>query len=326
MDANAKVFVTGGNGFIGSRVVRRLVESGRKVRCLLRESSQTSRLEGLDFETARGDVRDLQSVRRGASGCPAIIHLASLSSWTDIASPLMPEVVVGGTTHVLEAAAEQNSRVVFVSSATAINGSTAPIVHDEQSVCTLPLERYIYPRAKIQAEALCFKAAALGREVVIVNPTEVYGPEDTGFVTSGTLVDFAKSSPAVVCDGGTSVAHVDDVAAGIVAALDRGRSGERYILGGENLSVEQLARETLTLLGRKPSIIKIPNRLLLLVTRVGVALHLPLPFNPAVVPYGTLYWYMSSAKAQGELGVTFRSPRLTLQDTLAWLRRAGHVA
>ena len=323
--AAGPVFVTGGNGFIGSRVVHHLVASGRPVRCLLRASSRTERLQGLPYETAIGDVRDGDSVARGLSGCSAAIHLASLSSWSEIESPLLPEVVIGGTTHLLRAAARESVRMVFVSSATAVNGSAEPKVHDEESLCTLPLDRYVYPRVKREAEALCREAAAAGQAVMIVNPTEVYGPNDTAFITAGTLVDFAKSSPTVVCDGGTSVAHVDDVAAGIVAALDRGRSGERYILGGENVTIEGLARETLEILGRSPRIVKIPNGLLRLVARVGAALRLPLPFNPSAVPYGTLYWYMSNAKAVRELGVSFRSAHATLEDTVLWLRSAGHV-
>ena len=324
--SSGRVFVTGGAGFIGSRMTRHLVESGRAVRCLLRAQSRTDRLEGLEYERVTGDVRDFEAVRRGLEGCDSVIHLASLSSWSDIASPAMEAVVVGGTGNVLRAAAaEPGRRMVFVSSATAVNGSTQPVVHTEDSPCTLPLDEFAYPRAKRAAEDLCREAAHKGLAVTIVNPTEVYGPEDIGFITAGTLKDFALSAPAVVCDGGTSVAHVDDVARSIVVALNRGRPGERYILGGENLTIEQIARETLDILGRPPRIMKIPNTPLRLVARVGAALRLPLPFNPAAVPYGTRYWYMSNAKATRELEVSFRSARATLEDTVGWLCRAGHI-
>ena len=161
--------------------------------------------------------------------------------------------------------------------------------------------------------------------VVIVNPTEVYGPDDTALVTAGSLVDFAKSSPVLVCKGGTSVAHVEDVAQGIVAALLRGRPGERYLLGGENLSVRELAELTLSILGKKARILSIPNVLLRIISRIALALRLPLPFNPRVIPYATRYWYMSSAKAQRELGVSFRSARAALEPTIAWLQSAGLI-
>lgn len=321
-----RTLVTGGNGFIGSRVVRRLLKEGHRVRCVLRAESRTDRINGLPYETALGDVRDFASVESAMAGCDGVIHLASPSSWTDINSAVLPDVVVRGTDHVLRAAAARESmRVVFVSSATAINGSATPVIHDEESPFTLPLDQYLYPRVKREAEALCRTAAQKGLRVVTVNPTEVYGPDDTGMITSGTLVDFARSAPAVVCTGGTSVAHVDDVAEGAVVALDRGRSGQRYILGGENLSIEDLAKTTLEVLGRRPRTLKIPNSLLRGIARVGALLRIPLPFNPAAVPYGTLFWYMSSAKAQRELGVSFRDARATLGDTVRWLRDAGHV-
>lgn len=321
-----RTLVTGGNGFIGARVVRRLLKEGGHVRCLLRAGSRIDRIQGLPCETSLGDVRDAGAVERAMNGCDTVIHLASPSSWTDINSPALPDVVVGGTSHVLQAASAHGGvRVVFVSSATAINGSPEPVVHDEESPFTLPLDQYLYPRVKREAEALCRKAAAGGLHVVMVNPTEVYGPDDTGMITAGTLVDFANSAPAVVCTGGTSVVHVDDVAQGAVAALDKGRSGERYILGGENVSVEDLARITLGVLGRTPRTLKVPNSLLRFIARVGPLMHIPLPFNPAVVPYGTLFWYMSSAKAQRELGVSFRDARTTLGETVRWLRDAGHI-
>jgi dihydroflavonol-4-reductase len=162
-------------------------------------------------------------------------------------------------------------------------------------------------------------------DVLIVNPGEVYGPHDTALITACNLIDFAKSSPVLVCDGGTLVAYVDDVARAIVAALDKGRRGERYILGGENLSVQQLAAECLAILGQRKRILKLPNRLVRAVAKIGSTLHIPLPFNPHVIPYATRYWFMDSAKAQRELGVRFRSARDSLTPTLAWLKESGRI-
>src|SRR6185436_13825658 len=162
--------------FIGSVVVRQLVESKRRVRCLLRPSSRTARIDGLDVERVTGDVCDPASLRRAAAGCDAVIHLASVSSWTEIHSPRLEEVVVRGTRNVLEAARCAGARrVVHVSSATAVNGSERPEVFDETSPCTLPLRRLPYARAKRETEADCRAAAAAGLPVVIVNPAEVYG-------------------------------------------------------------------------------------------------------------------------------------------------------
>ena len=322
-----KVLVTGGNGFIGSVVVRLLVAGGHQVRCLLRQSSQTERLAELPYERAEGDVRDSAAVARAVDGCGAVIHLASLSAWDLIDSPLMDEVVEGGTRNVLAAAkARPGTRVVFVSSILAINGSAAPQTFDETAAWTLDEGELIYSRSKRQAEALCQDAVKDGVDVVIVNPGEVYGPHDTALITACNLIDFAKSSPVLVCDGGTSVVYVDDVAVAIVRAMERGRRGERYILGGENLTIRQLAEQCLALLGQKKTILKIPNVVIRTVAAVGKKLRLPLPFNPHVIPYATRYWFMDPGKAQRELGVSFRSARDTLAPTLAWLKESGRIA
>ncbi len=115
--------------------------------------------------------------------------------------------------------------------------------------------------------------------------------------------------------------HVDDVAAGIVAAMERGRPGERYILGGENLTVRRLAELVLELMGRRAVVVEIPNGLARFAARLAVRLRLPLPYNPHVVPYATRYWFVDSAKAKRELGVVFRGARATIGATLDWLEK-----
>jgi dihydroflavonol-4-reductase len=161
---------------------------------------------------------------------------------------------------------------------------------------------------------------------MIVNPGEVYGPNDVERITAGNLIDFAKSAPVLVCDGGTAIVHVEDVAAGIIAALDRGRAGERYVLAGESLSVRALAELTLEILGQKKRIVQAPNAIVRALAWLGRNLKLPLPFNPHVIPYATLYWFVSGAKAERELGVRFRPAREVLTPTVNWLRESGAIA
>lgn len=322
-----KVFVTGGNGFIGSVVVRTLLEQGHQVRCLLRGSSKTERIDGLGWERAEGDVRDAASVQKGMEGCGGVVHLASISNWSDMDSPLMTEVVEGGTSNVLAAAkAQAGTRVVFVSSVLAVNGSSEPRTFDETSRFTLNDSELSYSRSKRRAEDLCQKAAADGVPVVIVNPAEVYGPNDTTLVTAGNLIDFARSNPVLVCKGGTSVVHVDDVSLAIVRALEKGQTGQRYILGGENLTLRQLAELSLELVGKRARIVTVPNPVIKGITRVASTFRIPLPYNKHVIPYATKYWFMDNSKATRELGVTFRSARATLEPTLAWLRESGRIS
>ena len=121
---------------------------------------------------------------------------------------------------------------------------------------------------------------------------------------------------------GTSVVYVDDVATGIIAALEKGKAGERYILGGDNLLLKELAELTLDLLGQKKTILTLPNPLIRGIAKIGQTFHLPLPFNPAVIPYAVRYWLMNNTKARNELGIDFRSARETLTPTLRWLQDA----
>jgi dihydroflavonol-4-reductase len=321
-----RAFVTGGNGFIGSAVVRTLVARGHAVRCLLRPASDASRLDGLPVERVPGDVRDAGVLAAGLSGCDAAIHLACPSAWNVARAREMPDIVVGGTRHLLEACRRQGvDRVVYVSSVMAIGASERPQVLNEACLSPAPISGFGYVRAKRAAEVLCRRAADEGLGVVVVNPGEVYGPHDTSLVTAGNLVDFARSSPVLACRGGVTVAHVDDVVAGILAALDRGRPGQRYILGGENVSIAELAALTVEILGRRERVLTLPNALVRPLAWIGRTLRVPMPFNAEVIPYATLYWFMDNAKARGELGLSFRSARETLTSTLAWLAETGHL-
>jgi len=321
-----KVFVTGGNGFIGSMVVGALVASGRQVVCLLRDTSRTDRIDHLPFERARGDVRDPASLRAGMAQCDCTIHLAAPGGWESDHPTELERVIVGGARNVLDAAATFDyHRVVLISSSAAINASDAPHVFDERAVFNVRDPSLHYAHAKHRAEEIAREAYARGIPVIIVNPAEVYGPGDTGLGTSRNLIDFATAIPVLVCNGGTGIVHVADAATGIVAALDRGRPGERYILSGENLTIHQLAELVLEVVGRRAPIISIPNGVARVVARIVAALRIPAPFNPHVVPYASRYWFVDSSKAQRELGLHFRGARETIESTIEWLIETGHL-
>jgi dihydroflavonol-4-reductase len=331
-----KVFVTGGNGFIGSRVVTRLVEEGHEVCLLLRETSRTDRLEGVPFGRFIGDVRDRDSLTTGMAGCDGVIHLASLSSWESMRSPLMREIVVDGTRNVLEAArangeasgeASGAPRVVFVSSCTAIDGRQEPEVMTEETPFTLPPEPFVYANAKHDAEGICREFVAdHGVPVTIVNPCEVYGPNDHDFITASYLRDTLKDWPAFSTVGGTAVAHVDDIASGIVAALEKGRPGERYILGGDNLSVREIVALTLEMGGKaNKTVVPLPTSFTLWLVNALARVGLPTPVHPDLLAHGVLYWFVDDTKARRELGYAPRGARETVGDVVNWLKAAGHV-
>ncbi|KIL38069.1 hypothetical protein SD70_28785 [Gordoniibacillus kamchatkensis] len=320
---NGTIFVTGGNGFIGSRVVRLLAERGYRVRCLLRPFSDTSRIDHVPVERVVGDILMPDTLREGMHGCAGVVHMAGLSNWKDIASERMPAIVEEGTRHVLESARLNGGlRTVFVSTLAAVNGTAAPVIMNETTVYELPDHPdFAYAASKRKAEEMCRRMADDGLPVVIVNPAEVYGPLDFGLVTARNLVDMAKNNPVLICSGGTGIVHVEDAAAGIVAALEKGRSGERYILGGENLTIRELALMTVSILQQRKKVWTLPNGLIRFAARWGKRLGVPLPFEPDVIPYATRYWMMDNTKARVELGVQFRSAEETLRDTLQLLRQ-----
>ena len=316
-----KVFVTGGNGFIGSRVVRSLHAQGHEVRCLVRETSKTHRIDMVPFERHIGDVRDVDSLAAGMEGCDGVIHLASISSWDQIRSPIMRTVVIDGTRNVLEAAQRSgNLRTVFVSTCAAVNGTTEPVMMDENTAFDLDPSIYIYAGAKHEAEEICVEYAEKGVPVITVNPCEVYGPEDEELITASYLVDALKDWPVMSLHGGTAVAHVEDIANGIILALQKGRGGERYILGGENLHVRQVMEKTLDAGGQSGKfILQLPNGLTKFAVKTLDKLGLPTPVIPDIVDYGTLFWFVDCSKAQEELGYTYRSADDTIADVVKWL-------
>ena len=245
-----KLLVTGASGFIGASVVRQAVAAGHQVRGLVRPGSRTERIDDLPWQRAAGDVRDGAAVLAAVGGCDAVIHLAAVAAWDRIDSPEVPDVIVNGTAAVLRAArqiadgagtGQRAPRVVIVSSAAAMGGTESPRVLDETSALPPVPPELIYGVAKREAEALALAAAAAGLPVMVARPTEVYGPADRDLVTARTLIDFAGGFPVLVCDGGTSVVHVDDVARALLEMVRVGRAGQIYLLGGDNLTLRQLA-------------------------------------------------------------------------------------
>jgi dihydroflavonol-4-reductase len=322
--SKGKLFITGGAGFIGSRVVKLAIEQGYEVRCLLRASTNLRRLEGLTYESFLGDITSADSMHEGIKGCTAVVHLASLSNWKDIHSPKMPLVVIEGSKNVLNAARDNgNLPTVYVSSSTAIDGTEEKVILNEDSPLTLNKSHFVYPHAKKQVETLCKEYAANGLPVCIVNPTEVYGPYDWEKITCGNLIDFATTKTIQLAEGGTSIVHVDDVASGILAALEKGKPGERYILGGDNMEFKDLATLAMEILGKPAKISMMSRKMLMTLAWISKTFKIPMGFEPAVIPYAVKYWFVDNSKAKKELGVDFRPPREILTPTLNWVREVG---
>ncbi|HET7746301.1 MAG TPA: NAD-dependent epimerase/dehydratase family protein, partial [Vicinamibacteria bacterium] len=233
-----KVLLTGGTGFLGKNVARALAAAGHELRLLARP---TSSRDGLPAgERVDGDVTDREAMLRAAEGCQAVVHMAAMvKMWTPDRAAF-DAVNVGGLRNALAAGRAAGARVLYTSSFIAI-GPTGPQPADESQVHP-GRPRNDYERTKAEADAVAREAAAAGQDVVLVYPGVVYGPGD---LTDGNIVvrmitdHLAGRLPGIIGPGDRawSYAYVDDVARGHAAALERGRPGERYLLGGENVTM-----------------------------------------------------------------------------------------
>jgi farnesol dehydrogenase len=325
-----KILLTGGTGFLGKNVARRLAEHGHALRVLAREGSN---LEGLPAgaETVRGDVTDGDSLRRAAAGCGALVHLAALvKSW--VPDPARFEAVnVGGLTNALGAAREAGARLVYTSSFIAV-GPAGPLPADETRVHPGGVFRNAYERTKARADGLAREAAAGGEDVVMLYPGVVYGP---GEMTDGNLVvkmvaDHLRGRfPGLIGPGDRlwSYAFVEDVAEGHALALERGGRGERYFLGGENVSLNGFFALLQEVAGVPPPRRHIPYGVASLLGH-GLVLWAELTGHPPLLTHEVVnvfreHWAYSSAKAERELGYRPTPLREGLRRTVDWLRAQG---
>lgn len=316
-----RVLVTGSTGFIGARTVRRLLDHGYQVRCLVRSDRRIGRLGGLAVEQVRGDLFDAFSLARAVKGCDACIHLAGLSGWDQITGPAVHDVIHQGTLRLLAALADTSvRRLVYVSSTAAIDGTRKPVALDERSRFTLGQSGLDYAVAKHAAEQAVLRHNGGTLETVIVSPAETYGADDQDWITAGSIRDVLSGWPALAVRGGSSVVHVDDVASGIVAALARGGAGERYILGGDNLTIEQIVRLMLDIAAVRRPVVVVPFALLRSAVVACRLVRLAPPIEPVLLDYLSRYWFVVSDKARAELGYRPRPARDVLAPAVHWVR------
>jgi farnesol dehydrogenase len=327
------VLLTGGTGFLGKNVARRLHAAGHTLRLIAREHSDLSGLPE-PVEVVRGDVTDLASLEGAARGCSAVFHMAALVKMWVPERERFDQVNVGGLRNVLAAARGAGARLVYTSSFIAI-GPAGPEPVDERRVHPGGRYRNDYERTKALADGIARDAAAAGQDVVMLYPGVVYGPGD---MTDGNLVvkmvadHLCGRFPGIIGPGDRvwSYAFVDDVAAGHVAALERGRSGERYFLCGPNVSMNELFACLHEVAGAPVPRRHIPYAA---ASALGWALyawaeltgHDPL-LTHEVVNVFREHWAYASTKAESELGYRPTALAEGLRRTVAWLRETGAVA
>jgi dihydroflavonol-4-reductase len=253
-------FVTGATGFLGSHVARALADQGADLRLLVRPTSNLKNLEGLKAETAIGDLRDEVSLEKAMSGCNTVFHVAAdYRLWVRDPNE-MYRSNVGGTRAILEAARKQGiRRVVYTSSVATMGFTSNGQPADENSPVSLTDMIGPYKRSKFMAEQIAIEAGRSGMHVITVNPTTPIGEQDVKPTPTGRIVvDFLKRKFPAYVETGLNLVDVRECALGHIAALERGQPGERYILGGENLTLKQILDKLGKITGLSSPKIKLP--------------------------------------------------------------------
>lgn len=324
--------VTGANGFVGAAVVRALLDAGRPVRAFVRATSDRRNLEGLDAEIAEGDIRDPESLAAAMRGCRAVLHVAAdYRLW--VPDPdAMNATNVQGSLNVLDAAADAKvERVVYTSSVATLGLRKDRGPADEETPVTLDDMIGAYKRSKFLAEqAVRQRAETLGLDVVTVNPSTPVGPGDIKPTPTGRIIlDTALGKMPAFVDTGLNLVHVDDVARGHLLALEKGHRGERYILGGRDMSLEHILALVAQHCGRPAPKVRLPHWFVVPVA-VGSELAARLTRRePRVtldgVRMSAKHMYFSSAKAERDLGYVWRDPAEAVTDAIDWFARNGYL-
>jgi len=327
-----KVLLTGGTGFLGKNVAHRLAAAGHRLRFLVRPGSVREGLpEGAEF--APGDVTDQDSVRRAAEGCQGVMHMAALVKMWVPDRDRFDAVNLGGLLNALAAAREQGARLVYTSSFIAV-GPTGAAPADESQRHSGRNYGNDYERTKAAADGLAQQAADQGQDVVRVYPGVVYGPGELtdGNLVVKTLLDHLRGKvPGIIGPGDRcwSYAYVEDVADGHLLALEKGGSGQRYFLAGDNVDMTGYYALVAELTGVRPPRLHIPYAA---AWTMGLGMwgwaeltgQEP-KLTHQVVNVFRNHWAYSSAKAERELGYRVRPLREGLALTLDWLRRSGRL-
>ncbi len=327
-----KVFVTGATGFVGSHVARALCDGGADLRLLVRASSRRENLEGLKADLVTGDLRDETSLRRGMEGCEAVFHVAAdYRLWTRDPREMYASNVEGTESLIRAAQAAGVRRIVYTSSVATMGFQHEAVAVNEDTPVSLDNMIGHYKRSKFMAEEKAMEAARAGVDIVIVNPSTPIGEQDIKPTPTGRIVvDFLKRKFPAYVDTGLNLVDVRECAQGHVAALERGRRGERYILGGENLTLKQILDKLGNITGLPSPTIRVPYALAF-VTAVmdtawtGMLMKREPRATIDAVRMGRKMMFVSSSKAEKELGWKAGPVDAALTRAAEWFVSKGYA-
>jgi len=327
-----KALVTGATGFVGAAVARALNATGTEVRVLIRRDSDLRNLGGLKVEQAYGDLRDRDSLRRALSGCQQLYHVAAhYALWAKDPS-VFYEVNVAGTRTLLETARELGiERIVYTSTIGAIGLPIGGGLGTEETPVSLSHMAGDYKRSKYLAEQEVLKLARAGLPVVIVNPSAPVGQGDIKPTPTGQMiVDFMKGRMWAYIETGMNLVDVDDVAVGHLRAMERGRVGERYILGNRNLSLREIFEVLSKLTGVMAPRIKLPWQAILPLAHLNRWIADYLTHQSPRIPLegvrmAKYRMHYDCSKAVRELGLPQNPVELALEKAVRWFRAHGYA-
>jgi dihydroflavonol-4-reductase len=326
-----KTLVTGATGFIGSSLVRELLKDGLQVKVLVRKNSDTRNIDGLDVERAYGDIRDKESVKSALKGCDIFYQTAALYAFWAPDSKVFYDINVEGTKIALSAALEQGmEKAVYTSTIAAVGYYGADNPANEDVEFNLWDTGDHYTRSKYLGEVEAKKFCEKGLPLVILNPAVVIGVRDIKPTPSGKMIiDVVNRKMPGYIDGGLNLVDVEDVARGHILAAQKGRIGERYILGNENLPIKDYLELIGEIAGVKPPGRKIPYSLAIMlgygyqflssITRKPPVLTAPM------VRSGSKYVYFNCSKAVRELGLSQTPIKTTVEKAVSWFKENGYI-
>jgi dihydroflavonol-4-reductase len=327
-----KAFVTGATGFVGSHVARQLRDQGARLRLLVRRGSRLDNAAGLDAELVTGDLTDADSLRRGMEGCDAVFHVAAdYRLWAPDPKPMYAANVNGTEEVIRSAQAAGVGRIVYTSSVATMGFKHEAKAVDEQTPVAEGDMIGHYKRSKFLAEQAAVRLARLGAPVVIVNPSTPIGEQDIKPTPTGRIiVDFLKKKFPAYVETGLNLVDVADVARGHLLAWEKGRIGERYILGGENLTLKQILDELGAITGLPSPSIKLPYAVAYVsgffdTFFTGMLMNREPRVTLDSVRMGRKTMWVSSAKAERELGYRPVPVRAALRRAAEWFTAHGYA-
>lgn len=326
----AKVFLTGATGFVGSHIARLMLEQGHQVRILRRTTSKLDALQGLFVEHAIGGLFDIDALTEHLSGIDWVIHTAAVAEYWRSSPADIYKTNVDGTRNLLLAAEKATiKRFIFTSSAAAVGYLGGGRAANEKTYFNVDPKISPYGHSKFLAEAEIYQAIQRGLDCVILNPAVIIGPGDLNMISGSLVVEVAKKTvPVMPQTGGTTYIDVRDVAKSHLAAAEKGKTGERYLLGAINLTHKALIKLIARIVGVTPPIVPAPAHIIPLAAQLvdwGRALGLEIPAEGNQLRLSQRHIYFDCSKSHRELHEPEISIEQSLRETHEWYKLQGII-